>query len=734
MLNGLMLFGMLGLSVPIIIHLIQKQRLQPQPLATMQFLDKEDVANAFAPTPRDLLQLLLRLLLLILFILLMARLTIGGSTVGPRTLAVILDGSMSMQQKKNDAQSLFDFQKAAVLQLIDGLGPEDRIALYLVGDDVITQTGFLDDKAEAKRIAEAFTVTDGGGLALMPTVRDAVNQLRARREVNACVLVYSDMQRRNVSQALAELTGGNTEGRVAAFREALEDGHVKLVLVDDHESDLSDVAVLSATLSPPSVHLGAGARMTADVQNRSAKEQNVTVTLSEGTTEAETRTLSLAAGETVRVDLVHRFESPLDTPVTVALGEDDLPGDDRYRLPMRMKNRRSILLVVPPTPDGGAETEMELGTKGLDLFSYALNPGEALGQGTDTYVTVKRISSNMLERVTLPVYSTIVLYGVTDLAEQSATDLNAFVRNGGGLYLIADPEMSPLRFNTVYAKVLGGFALGPPKEAEPVQLIATNEASVKSSLLLPLLHEEWGEVKNIWFRRYFSVESVGSAVPALVAGNGDWLAATLQLERGRVFIQGFSTDLDSTSLPRTSAFLPMVQTVVHALDSSDDDELRVDSMRVGDTLRLATPEYRGLSGDATVTGPATENFPLSGNEGDTLRVSGLLKAGNYEVTHAAKRTGRTRWLTVNPAADEADLAPMSDDDITTLFGSAQVAHVPSTGVAAQFSARTELIRPLLVLLLLAFVVEAVMGAWQSRSGARRDDDDATTSANGEGAV
>src|SRR5262245_17066466 len=98
MLNPLMLLGLLGLSVPLIIHLIQRQRLKPQPLATLKFLDREDLANAFAPVPRDVLQLLLRLALLALFVLLMARWAVRSSDVGPKTMAVILDQSLSMQQ------------------------------------------------------------------------------------------------------------------------------------------------------------------------------------------------------------------------------------------------------------------------------------------------------------------------------------------------------------------------------------------------------------------------------------------------------------------------------------------------------------------------------------------------------------------------------------------------------------------------------------------------------------
>ena len=88
MLYPWMLAALAGLGIPVVIHLIQRQRLKPEPLSTLAFLDQEDIANAFAPTPRDVLQLLLRLAVLALFVLLMTRLVIPSSEAGPRTMAI----------------------------------------------------------------------------------------------------------------------------------------------------------------------------------------------------------------------------------------------------------------------------------------------------------------------------------------------------------------------------------------------------------------------------------------------------------------------------------------------------------------------------------------------------------------------------------------------------------------------------------------------------------------------
>ena len=122
MLNPLMLLGLAALGIPVLIHLINRRRMKPRQFATLDFLDQQDVANAFAPVPRDLLQLLLRLPLLTLFILLMVRMTGSSPTVGPRAMAIVLDNSMSMKRLTPDGRRLVDVHRERILDLIERSG------------------------------------------------------------------------------------------------------------------------------------------------------------------------------------------------------------------------------------------------------------------------------------------------------------------------------------------------------------------------------------------------------------------------------------------------------------------------------------------------------------------------------------------------------------------------------------------------------------------------------------
>ena len=712
MLHPWMLLGLAGLAVPVILHLIQRQRLRPQMLATLEFLDVEDAANAFAPVPRDWLQLLLRLLLLALFVLLMARLAIEDDRPGPRTVAVVLDQSLSMQRKVDAHQNLFERCRANILAMIDEMGPEDRMDLVLVGDGVAAETGYLQDREELRRKAAAFEVSDGGGRALVPKLRSVVRELAGRRDANACVLVFSDHQQSHFQPYLEEARGVGDENPTLAFRDYLDRGQVKLVLVDAAPPETDNLALEHVRFMPEQVYLGGSSRVTAVVSNHSGRAQSTNVRVTAGQQAGKPRELRLEPGETASIDLVERFEMPEDTACRIEIDPDALPGDNHYWLPMRLRDRKQVLLVAP-AGDRQQETALEFTHRGPDLLAYAMNPGESLGQGNGTSVNVKRITPAMLGRVSLPMYSAVVLYGTADLGETSARDLATYVRNGGGVWLIPDREVSPLRFNEGHAGLLGGLAIGQVKQADPVESLGRDEAGLVDPVLLPLLRDQWGDTRDIYFTRYHVLQSPAAAAVALRTAGGDPLAAVVQLGRGRVFVQLFDDELDSSSLPRTGAWVPLVQEVLGLL-ARRGGPASPDVLRVGEVRHVLLPELRGLRGTANVRGPSDAQFPLAGDDVSEIRVEGLDRAGIYQVSHSAKTSARIHYLAVNPVLGESDLTPLSAEAQADLFGTENVQRLKPDELAGSCSARREIVPMLILLVLVAMAVEALIGAWQAR--------------------
>jgi len=701
MLSPLMFFGLLGLGVPVLIHLINRRQMPPRYLATLRFLDQEDVANSFAPRPRDVLQLLLRLLLIALFVLLMARLIVPSETTAPRALVIVLDNSMSMKREAAPEVTMFEHCQQQIAEMIDGMSEQDMFSFVLVGDRVFIDTGLTRDRQLLKDALSKAWVSDGGSRHLLPCVERGLAELQGQKVIDAAVLVFSD------HQSVVYASGD----RSPALRELLERGKVSLVLVGDSLPPVDNLSVERAAFHPENVFLGTSSKLTAAVRNRTSQEKTVEVKLLDGSSEGESRAVVLAAGEEVYVDLVHSFDSPVDVACSVEISSDGLDADNVNNLPMRMRKRRQILMIAPPKYQ--TADEMETSYEGVNLLAYAINPEEVLGLASGVHTSVKRVTPNGLERLSLSLYTTIVLYGVDQLpGEKSLSDLDSYVRGGGGLYIIPDADNSPVKFNETFSPLLGGLEIGVVKEPESALFLSKNEAAVSSPVLLPLMREEWGSPDDITVSRYFGIRSKGTASCVLRAANDDWLGAEMPLDKGRVFLQLFSCDIRDTGMPRSQAFVPMVRAVLDYVAGARDS-LRPDIMRAGDTWYTDFLQFRGLGGDISVDGPGKHMFPMT-PDGTGVKIHDIFIAGNYSVTHPAKRTGRRRWLAVNPVKGESELNEISEEELSTKLGAGNVSRMAYEEVVNRFSKTREILPWMLMVVFVALIVESVAGAWQSR--------------------
>ena len=86
---------------------------------------------------------------------------------------------------------------------------------------------------------------------------------------------------------------------------------------------------------------------------------------------------------------------------------------------------------------------------------------------------------------------------------------------------------------------------------------------------MPLLREEWGSTRDIVLQPLSRGPGPGNTEVALRTANGDPLAVMLPQKRGRVLVQLFGAGLESSSLPRTSAFVPLVQQVAAGLQPGE---------------------------------------------------------------------------------------------------------------------------------------------------------------------
>ena len=118
-LNPLILLGVLGIGLPILAHLINRQQIRRTDWAAMQFLNRSVRVRSRQIRLRDILLLLLRCLALLLLVFALARPASNnedrGRVLGEQRAGVIIavDGSFSMEGSFNSVAiaGIYHFKK-----------------------------------------------------------------------------------------------------------------------------------------------------------------------------------------------------------------------------------------------------------------------------------------------------------------------------------------------------------------------------------------------------------------------------------------------------------------------------------------------------------------------------------------------------------------------------------------------------------------------------------------------
>ena len=122
------LFAALAISVPLILHLLHRQRLKEVVFPALQYLKRTERDHSKRIKLRQLILMLLRVAAILLLTLAGARpfLRGGGSAHPPTALAVVLDNSLSSGVILGDERAL-DRLKRAALESLDRATAQDRV-------------------------------------------------------------------------------------------------------------------------------------------------------------------------------------------------------------------------------------------------------------------------------------------------------------------------------------------------------------------------------------------------------------------------------------------------------------------------------------------------------------------------------------------------------------------------------------------------------------------------------
>ena len=644
-LNPLLLIGALGLALPILAHLINRQQVQRTDWAAMQFLNRSVRVRSRQIRLRDILLLLMRCLALLLLVFALARpATTGqGNTWLPGEaragVVIAIDGSFSMSH--SDGQTTrFDRAIDQVKVITDTIKSGDPVSLVLLGGDnrvVLRNVAYDPDRFE-QVLSELKPTPQAMDLGSVPKQLEAL--ALDMDAVQKEVYFITDTQTNDWDTAATPLRDAMTQ--------LSETASVFLIPVNGTDENL---AVTGLDLVSGSLRNGGVARYRATVHNfGTTPVSDVEVRCRVEGVQIDSKPVPLIApGNSETVSLFVPFYNAGPTRITAEITDSALTEDNVRRVVALVRERVSVLCL-----DGSGGDASRLVMAGL----------LARPNGTeDEGYTVRTVQWPSFPAEGLDNFDVIILTDVPEITKQQADDLSRFVRQGNGLVWFAGENVKAGQWN----KLVENHALLPAKLGQIIDArdnlgVGKPLASTMSdhTVVRPLRSLPEDLLSETRFLRRMQVEPADTSFSVLsLAGTGSPILLEQSLGRGQVFMFTTSANATWNNMALTPVFPMLMQQIVTYLSGREFEQPRI----VGDTLTLSYVDQPDAN-DAVFETPSEETITVPVRTHRNQYVA-LLEQSNEAGFYTAKVSVQAPGMpvAVNVDTEESNVACVEADQL-----------------------------------------------------------------------
>ena len=625
----LFLVGLAALAIPVIIHMIQRERKEVIEFPSLMFVRKIPFHSFRRQRIRHWFLLLLRCVAFLLLVAAFARPFFRSSalvavTSGAREVVIMLDRSYSMAYGDH-----WDRAKAAATDVIAGLAADDRATVIFF--DSGAQAG---PRSTTDRASLTGLVTDAelsaGTTRYGPALKLAEGIFEASGLPQLEVVLISDFQRSGVESATGvrfpegtvltpvQVTGdakANVSVAGVLFQREYFSGRERVVVaarITNRGSDAVENFDVALEIEGREIE-----RLGTDLPpNGSATVEFAPVTLGEASMTGAVR----AEGDALPTDDVFYFNVSPGQVVTVLVVEND-----------RASSEAALYLT------------------------------RALGVGSTPSFDVSTTTAGNFDASDLAGRDVVVLNDTPPPSGQTGKALSRFVEDGGGLFIVlgerstwpqGGPDLSVGVISSPTDRPGRGGSLGFIDYSHPVfELFSTPRS---------------GDMTTARFFRYRPVAPDESATVLARYDDGSAALVERRVGDGRVLLWASTLDSFWNDLALKPVYLPFVHRVTQYLA---DYTPPTPWFTTGQVLNLG--EQRSMLAEAGLdntdlmsVSPTGRRLPVG--EGDRAGFLTLEEQGLYEI-HDTSPGGNPLILAVNVDLAESDLTAIDPEELASVL-------------------------------------------------------------------
>jgi hypothetical protein len=707
-LSPVFLFGLLGIAIPILIHLMTRRQKKYIRFSAVYLLFQSKKRSIKKSTPNRLLLLLIRCLGILLLSLGLAHpiFSFDGPadllSTSPSASVFILDDSYSMGMRTEDS-TLYAQAVSALLEPVGQIPAKSVYSIVLASQSTRLLLDWTEDPTLAEKLLKtsrpSFETTRIG-----KAVTKAIQLLESATQKEKQIFIFTDLDKNGWKKD--EFSNTEQAGK-----------HYPVTIMDFSamRTGQNSAAVKKAEVSQEfltnSRIIRVKSRLENLLPNRPIKELNVSLKVN-GKQKSQANLKFSAGEEEVKKEFTFPMQGNEAIEGTVEIPDDALNVDNKRFFSYQPDQKIKALVI-----DGDPKTIAH--QRETFYLENALNPFTvALSNIEPTVSTVEQLQIRSLFD-----FSVVLLCNVRDLPFDYERELEKYVQRGGALFIALGNEIDPKYYNEKLGNLLPvsikalhqvgrqdkPFRLDIKKSAHPVLKVFKGKSLE--------------EMKSIRFNSLYSVEPRENRKYTVPLKFTNKYPAVVESDfgKGKVVLYVSSVDRDWNDFPIQPTFLPWIQRWVkysaRGLESILHQQLLVGETFerkevVADTLLFVeSPDGKitqlaGTSFEDTFTPGVYRLFRLTSKENSDSAVIEESKT----VSTLPDKAIPAGTFTVNIDTLESDSEKITAQEVRQLLGNLQVQF--SSGMdsrqTADSSTGTPLAMPFLLMVAGILLLEGFM--------------------------
>jgi hypothetical protein len=527
----------LAVALPIIIHLLFRQKTRTLIIGSMRFLHEVVREHRRRRRVRQWLLLALRMLAVLLLALLFARPYRDESFRRglQEELVLLIDRSASMQSRQGQGETSFSRALARARDELKRVDENVIVHVALCDAAKIQELPFKSNTGDPLATASPTDAATDYNLALAW----ASDVLAGSRRSRLRIVLLSDLQRTGLGRGT---------------RAMLPHG-VELVVVDVGEVLTRNVSIDAAQASRTEIRPDSPMALRVVVHNHGA------LPLRQVPIRCDLQGPHGNITASGQVDVPSQSSAVVDLPLDIkadgvyhgqvtATFDDALDIDNRRWVAFEARHPDRVLLVdgqegrsIYTSETYFLETALRLRTEDSTGALRSFEPERIVWESGKGFPRLEG-------------YRAIVLANVRRLSEEDGLRLEAYVQEGGRLLIFAGDQVSraslaPLAKHTLLPGIVA---------AEPVEgRLRVDQWDSHHPALACFTDPQKGDLRRLQFSKILPLDSTVAGGRVLLESEGKIIAAQAIVGRGTCLYFGSTADRDWTDLPRTRMYVPLMR-------------------------------------------------------------------------------------------------------------------------------------------------------------------------------